>query len=58
VLESQSAPTPPPQSTPKRSQTRADQEHAHLASLFAARDGDGIDTFGNIGALRYTFRPL
>ncbi|KAG2368439.1 hypothetical protein BDR07DRAFT_1469057 [Suillus spraguei] len=32
--------------------SRADQEHAHLANLFANRD-DGQDTFGNIGALRY-----
>lgn len=32
--------------------TRADQEHAHLASLFANRD-DGQDTFGNVGQLRY-----
>lgn len=30
----------------------ADQEHSHLASLFANRD-DGQDTFGNVGALRY-----
>ncbi|KDQ54579.1 hypothetical protein JAAARDRAFT_38265 [Jaapia argillacea MUCL 33604] len=33
--------------------TRADQEHAHLASLFAGRGDDGIDTFGNVGQLRY-----
>lgn len=32
--------------------SRADQEHSHLASLFANRD-DGQDTFGNVGALRY-----
>ncbi|KAH9923803.1 hypothetical protein B0H21DRAFT_826817 [Amylocystis lapponica] len=32
--------------------TRTDQEHAHLASLFANRD-DGTDTFGNFGQLRY-----
>ncbi|KAI0247523.1 hypothetical protein BJV78DRAFT_908543 [Lactifluus subvellereus] len=51
--ESQSAPAPSPQSTPKRGQTRADQEHAHLANLFAARDGDGVDTFGNVGSLRF-----
>ena len=49
----QPAPAPSPRPTPQRSQTRADQEHAHLASLFAARDGDGVDTFGNVGALRY-----
>ena len=24
-----------------------------MANLFAARDGDGVDTFGNVGALRY-----
>ena len=52
------APAPSPQPTPKRSQTRADEEHAHLASLFAAREGDGIDTFGNVGALRYATRFL
>jgi epsin len=56
--QSQPAPAPSPQPTPKRSQTRADQEHAHLASLFAARDGDGIDTFGNVGALRYAARSF
>ncbi|KAH9007855.1 ENTH-domain-containing protein [Lactarius deliciosus] len=47
----QTAPSPKP--SPLRGQTRTDQEHAHLASLFAARDGDGIDTFGNVGALRF-----
>ena len=52
----QPAPVPSPRPTPQRSQTRADQEHAHLANLFAARDGDGVDTFGNIGALRYATR--
>ena len=51
--QSQPAPASSPQPTPKRSQTRADQEHAHLANLFAARDGDGVDTFGNVGATRY-----
>ncbi|KAF8556674.1 hypothetical protein OG21DRAFT_1506273 [Imleria badia] len=35
-----------------RGTTHADQEHAHLANLFANRD-DGQDTFGNIGTLRY-----
>lgn len=35
-----------------RGATRADQEHAHLANLFANRD-DGQDTFGNVGTLRY-----
>lgn len=54
--QSQPVPAPSPQPTPKRSQTRADEEHAHLASLFAARDGDGVDTFGNVGALRYVAR--
>jgi epsin len=56
--QSQPAPAPSPQPTPKRSQTRADQEHAQLASLFAARDGDGVDTFGNVGALRYAARSF
>ncbi|KAF8130563.1 hypothetical protein EV363DRAFT_1399071 [Boletus edulis] len=37
-------------------QTRADQEHAHLANLFANRD-DGQDTFGNVGTLRYGQTP-
>ncbi|KAI9463026.1 ENTH-domain-containing protein [Russula earlei] len=50
---SQPAGAPSPQSAAKRSQTRTDQEHAHLASLFAARDGEGVDTFGNVGALRF-----
>ncbi|OAX37747.1 ENTH-domain-containing protein [Rhizopogon vinicolor AM-OR11-026] len=36
--------------------TRADQEHSHLADLFANRD-DGQDTFGNIGVLRYGQTP-
>lgn len=35
-----------------RGTTRTDEEHAHLANLFANRD-DGQDTFGNVGALRY-----
>jgi epsin len=26
--------------------------------LFAARDGDGVDTFGNVGALRYAARSF
>ncbi|EPQ53119.1 ENTH-domain-containing protein [Gloeophyllum trabeum ATCC 11539] len=43
------------QQSPQRSQTRADQEHAHLAGLFANRTDDGIDTFGNTGLLRYAF---
>ncbi|KAI0076686.1 ENTH-domain-containing protein, partial [Panus rudis PR-1116 ss-1] len=43
---------PSPTGTRGRGPTRADQEHAHLASLFANRD-DGIDTFGNFGPLRY-----
>jgi hypothetical protein len=49
------APAPSPKSAllPLRGPTRTDQEHAHLADLFAARDGDGVDTFGNMGALRY-----
>ncbi|KAI0357133.1 ENTH-domain-containing protein [Trametes cingulata] len=53
------SPPPPSQSAPPGRQgsmpavkTRADEEHAKLASLFANRE-DGIDTFGNFGALRY-----
>ena len=49
-------PVPSPNSAPLRGPTRTDEEHAHLASLFAARDGDGVDTFGNVGALRYAMR--
>jgi epsin len=48
----QPASVPSPQPAVKRSQTHADQEHAHLANLFAARDGEGVDTFGNVGTLR------
>ncbi|KAI0338127.1 ENTH-domain-containing protein [Trametopsis cervina] len=52
--QSSFSPPPQPQSAPpaQRGPTRADQEHAHLASLFANRD-DGVDTFGNYGQLRY-----
>ncbi|KAA1473303.1 ENTH-domain-containing protein [Dentipellis sp. KUC8613] len=42
-----------PAPSPSRGPTRADQEHAHLANLFAAPRDDGIDTFGNFGQLRY-----
>lgn len=47
------SPPPPSQSAPptQRGATKTDQEHAHLASLFANRD-DGIDSFGNFGQLR------
>ncbi|OSC97001.1 ENTH-domain-containing protein [Trametes coccinea BRFM310] len=48
---SQSAP-PGRQNTVPAVKTRADDEHAKLASLFANRE-DGVDTFGNFGALRY-----
>lgn len=37
--------------------TRADEEHAHLANLFANRD-DGQDTFGNIGQMRYVLASV
>lgn len=57
------SPAPPPSSAsfrtggssasdPSRGAARTDQEHSHLANLLANRD-DGLDTFGNIGALRY-----
>ncbi|KAI0264912.1 hypothetical protein BC834DRAFT_970475 [Gloeopeniophorella convolvens] len=49
----QPAPAASPQPAPNRGPTRADQEHAHLANLFAAPRDDGMDTFGNVGALRY-----
>lgn len=51
-------PSPPQPSTSappmgsQRGPSKADQEHAHLANLFAARE-DGVDTFGNYGQLRY-----
>ncbi|TFK51276.1 ENTH-domain-containing protein [Heliocybe sulcata] len=57
-----SAPPGPSQSAPpssfqqqgsQRSQTKADEEHSHLANLFANRTDDGLDTFGNTGLLRY-----
>lgn len=50
------APRPPATTTPSigRGQTRADQEHAELASLFENREG-GQDTFGNVGQLRYVY---
>jgi len=52
-----SSPPPPSQSAPPRQgtiniKTRADDQHAHLAGLFANRE-DGVDTFGNFGQLRY-----
>ena len=53
------SPPPAPQSAPpssmgnvNRGPSRADQEHSHLANLFANRTDDGIDTFGNVGNLR------
>jgi len=33
--------------------TGADDQHARLASLFASRGEDGVDTFGNVGNLRF-----
>lgn len=65
-----SAPSPAPTSSSSQSRpevssyssgvgrgaTRVDEEHAHLANLFANRD-DGQDTFGNIGSLRYGQTP-
>ncbi|KAL7006593.1 hypothetical protein EMMF5_003759 [Cystobasidiomycetes sp. EMM_F5] len=42
-------PTPTPQAVKP---PRDDGKHAHLASLLGNRD-DGVDTFGNVGALRY-----
>jgi hypothetical protein len=59
---SNSSPAPKPPSlstTPSigRGQTRADQDHAQLASLFENREG-GQDTFGNIGQLRWVYDVL
>ncbi|KAL1942254.1 hypothetical protein VTO73DRAFT_6318 [Trametes versicolor] len=48
---SQSAP-PGRQNTVPAVKTRADEENAKLAGLLANRE-EGIDTFGNFGALRY-----
>ncbi|TCD71090.1 hypothetical protein EIP91_000182 [Steccherinum ochraceum] len=42
----------PPAPGPQRQLTRIDQQHTHLADLFANRE-DGIDSFGNFGQLRY-----
>jgi epsin len=50
--QSLSAPASAPSSS-SRGPSRADQDHANLASLFAARTDDGVDSFGNVGALRY-----
>ncbi|KZT02072.1 ENTH-domain-containing protein [Laetiporus sulphureus 93-53] len=33
--------------------TRTDQQHSRLADLFANRGEDGVDTFGNVGQLRF-----
>ncbi|KAH9926442.1 uncharacterized protein B0H18DRAFT_1118940 [Fomitopsis serialis] len=33
--------------------TGVDEQHARLASLFATREEDGVDTFGNVGNLRF-----
>ena len=41
-----------PASTPATRPPRDDGKHAHLANLLGNRD-DGMDTFGNTGALRY-----
>ena len=43
----------PPSAAPSRGPSKADQDHAQLANLFAQRTDDGMDTFGNVGALRY-----
>ncbi|KAI0317924.1 hypothetical protein OF83DRAFT_1057723 [Amylostereum chailletii] len=48
------SPRPSASPQPPRGPTRTDQEHSQLANLFAGRgDGDGVDTFGNTGQLRY-----
>ncbi|EMD31148.1 hypothetical protein CERSUDRAFT_89468 [Gelatoporia subvermispora B] len=47
------APREPERQVSGSAPPRADQEHAHLASLFAARGEDGVDTFGNTGQLRF-----
>jgi epsin len=50
-------PTPQPQQQPTPQptpvvRTRDDGTNQHLASLFANRVDDGVDSFGNVGALR------
>ena len=47
-----------PPASQQRGPTRTDQEHAHLANLFANRADDGVDTFGNVGQLRYALSSL
>ncbi|PCH34365.1 ENTH-domain-containing protein [Wolfiporia cocos MD-104 SS10] len=42
-----------PAVTGTRSTSWPEQQHAHLASLFANRTDDGVDTFGNVGSLRF-----
>ncbi|KAL0947979.1 hypothetical protein HGRIS_010605 [Hohenbuehelia grisea] len=44
--------SPAPTSSVPVVKTKTDDQHSHLANLFANRD-DGQDTFGNVGALRY-----
>lgn len=34
-------------------QARMDEKHSQLAGLFASRDDDGVDTFGNVGLARF-----
>lgn len=51
------SPPPAPASAPplgasNRQPNRTDQEHSHLSQILANRD-DGMDTFGNVGQLRY-----
>ncbi|GJE94092.1 ENTH-domain-containing protein [Phanerochaete sordida] len=46
----------PPSAAPRpgsQGPTRADEQHSQLASLFAQRTDDGVDSFGNVGQLRY-----
>ncbi|VDB91941.1 unnamed protein product [Peniophora sp. CBMAI 1063] len=50
--QQQQSPAPP--SPASRGPTRADQANPQLANLFAGvGSGDGVDTFGNVGQLRY-----
>ncbi|TFY77887.1 hypothetical protein EWM64_g6123 [Hericium alpestre] len=53
VSSTNPSPSPSAPSSSLRGPSRADQEHANLAGLFAAPREDGLDTFGNIGQLRY-----
>ncbi|EKM51338.1 uncharacterized protein PHACADRAFT_263382 [Phanerochaete carnosa HHB-10118-sp] len=49
----QSLSAPPSAAPGSRGPSRTDQEHSQLANLFAQRTDDGVDSFGNVGPLRF-----